>query len=143
MNELICCPSCGLKIKLSREYKIELYDYPIKKIIDFLNSNIEEEKKIALKKIVKNNVNYKAEVTTNLSARELKELVNTVMGYCEVCGRSNSSFGENKIPHLYEGSIFAGGIGPTTISYKDKVIIVYDPVTDITVELRVVRGEKE
>ena len=94
VNELIRCPSCGLKIKLSCEYKIELYDYPIKKIIDFLNSNIEEEeKKIALKTIIENDMNYIAEVTTKLTDRELKELVNNVMGYCEVCGRSNSSFG--------------------------------------------------
>ena len=128
MNELIRCPFCGLKIKLSREYKIEPYDYPIKKIIDFMNSIIkDEEKKIALKTIIENDMCYKAEVTTKLTDSELKELVKSVMGYC--------------VPRLYEGSIFAGGIGPTTIEYKQKVITAYDPGPDVTVELKVIGGK--
>ena len=47
----------------------------------------------------------------------------------------------NGIPRLYEGSIFAGGIGPTTIEYKEKVIKAHDPGTDVTVKLKVI-GDK-
>jgi hypothetical protein len=114
-------------IKRSCEYKTELYDYPIKKVIGFLNSYLSKEKEIKLGTIIKNDYPYIAKVTTKLTDIELKELVWNLT--------------PSRIPHLYEGSIFAGGIGPTTIKYKQKIITAYDPVPDVTVELKVTRGK--
>lgn len=147
MNKVIRCPSCGLSIKVSSEYKVELYDYPIRTIIAFLNDKIpEEENKIVFKKITENTYSFKAEVTTKLTDTELKTLINGIMGYCDVCGRSNTSFGfvsSIGLPRLYKGPIFTGGIGPTTLSYTNGVITAYDPVPDVTVELSVVRETKK
>ena len=147
MNKVIRCPSCGLRIKISSECKVELYDYPIRTIIEFLNEKIpEEENKIALKRITEDTYSFKAEVATKLTDKEIEALVKNAVGYCDVCGRSNASFGllvSSGLPHLYEGSIFAGGIGPTTLSYTNGVITAYDPVPDVTVKLSVVRETKK
>jgi hypothetical protein len=131
MNKVIHCPSCGVTIQISSEYKVELYDYPVRTIIEFLNEKIpEEENKIALKRIIENKYSFKAEVTTKLTNKELKRLINVVvMDYCDS-------------PRLYQGHMIAGGIGPTTLSYTNGVITAYDPVPDVTVELSVVRETK-
>lgn len=144
MNEIISCPYCGLRIKISGESKVGLCNYPIMTIIEFLNRKIpEEENEIALKRVIENTYSYKAEVTTKLTNKELSHLINVVvMGYCSVCGRNNVTFSilrPTGLPNLYEGQMIAGGIGPVTLSYTNGVITAHDPVPDVTVELNVVK----
>lgn len=141
MHKTITCPACNMKMEISCELHTSLYDYPIKTIIRFLNDHISNpNNNLKLVKITENSYFFKADVTTNLSNSELINLIDSITGFCEACGRSNSSFTQlsDNIPSLYEGPMSAGGIGPTTLTYKNNVIKAHDPGPEVTVELTVV-----
>jgi len=131
-KEYITCPNCDLQIEITTETKSKIEDRHFKTVINAVNKHLTSP--LILTKIIRNTFcSYMCEVETKAKRKDIVKLNDLPQ---------DSHIGP--IPALYKGEMMFGGIGPITLHYdkKSNEIVVYDPVPDIKVVLRIKEVKK-